>query len=88
MKTKNVMAAIVFMFAIGSAVASEYLIVDTAWTRKADVPAQSGNCEQRTSCSGGDQACMINIDHDGSALTPAVDVRLYKQDCVTALFRN
>ncbi len=76
MKMRNLLAVIIFMAAIGSAIASEYLMVAASYTSKFDVPAQAGDCQLRGQCVGSTTACTITLDHDGNAATPQVTVPL------------
>lgn len=88
MKTRNILAALTFLAAIGSAVASEYAVPTTAWSKKIQVPNQLDNCEIRSTCSGGMNPCRITFDHDGNASTPAVTADLYEAGCVQQLTQN
>ncbi len=65
MKTRNFLTLFVFVFAIGSAVASEYLVSIDAYSSKIDVPSQEANCVKRGTCSGSGDPCQISFDPDG-----------------------
>jgi hypothetical protein len=74
MKMKSLLAAIAFIVAIGSAIASEKLLAQTAWTHISDVPDQSLPCEQRQSCTGDNEECFVQAIVDGEVeLVPAYD---------------
>lgn len=66
MKIKNVFTALVFMLAIGSAVASDVLLSQVAYSKKADVSGQQADCQERGICSGGTVDCSITFDPDGT----------------------
>lgn len=69
-KSRNILFAMAFMFAIGSAVASEYLVAVNAYSSKDDVPSQATNCVLRGACSGSGVDCQITFDPDGSGPLP------------------
>ncbi len=74
MKTRNFLAVIVLLAAIGSAFASDYFMVAAAYTSKIDVPSQAGDCQLRGTCIGTAIACTISLDHDGNSFTPNINV--------------
>lgn len=75
MKTRvSLLGSLAFLLAIGSALASEYLFAEPAWTMKSDVPGQVSDCVQRQSCSGSGELCSITFNNQGVAITvPAYD---------------
>ncbi len=77
MKTKSLMALVAFIFAVGSAVATDLLTDPTGYSRKTDVPIQINNCQSRTTCPGGSDPCTALVDHDGNPSTGMVSVNLY-----------
>lgn len=93
MKIKNVLMALAFVFAIGSALASEFLAPEVGFTRKADIVGQTADCEPRAMCSDGSTLCTIAIDHDDDPSTDDVPVQLYGVEqnssiCTKVLKRN
>jgi hypothetical protein len=88
MKTKNVFAAIAFMVAIGTAVASEYLVDVDAYSRQADVQGQLQDCQVRGSCPNvGSNVCQISFDHDGLSSTPNITRDMWNSTCAVQLKR-
>lgn len=61
MNLKNILSALVFIFAIGSAVASESLVDRPGFSRQADVPLQAEHCIERANCPGGTVDCTISF---------------------------
>jgi hypothetical protein len=61
MKTKSFLAMLAFIFAIGSAVASELLLATPAWTHISEVPEQGAICVQRLQCDTGTVACTLDF---------------------------
>lgn len=91
MKKTNLFAVAVFMMAIGTAVASDYLLAVPGYTRKADVPGQVADCEQRGSCEGNMIACEVTFDHDNDPLTAPITRQLWDASsgtCGVQLKRN
>lgn len=90
MKTKNVLAAIVFMLAIGSAFASEYLLAVNAYSKKSDgVPNQVGDCELRGTCPNvTGPVCQITFDDDANPVTPPITANMYNSTCLVQLLRD
>lgn len=73
MKIKNVVTALVFALAMGSAIASDVLLPQVAYSKKADVPGQEADCQERGICEGGTIDCSLSFDPDGSGpLAPIV----------------
>lgn len=92
MKNWKLLAAMVVLMAVGSAIASEYVNATEipAYTRKIDVGAewQEENCLQRSVCEGVGQTCQISFDHDGDPQTDPITVGLYESTCTTQLTRS
>jgi hypothetical protein len=65
MKTKGLLAAIAFILAIGSAVGSEKLLTQPAWTHIIDVPDQGAECVERDDCSTTGNDCQISVEVAG-----------------------
>jgi hypothetical protein len=77
MKTKSVLALVMFVFAIGSAVASQLFFAQKGYSSITNVPVQASNCEYRVDCPGGSNPCSTTVDHDGNPLTSPISVPLY-----------
>lgn len=89
MKTKNVLVAIVFMLAMGSAFASERLFATDAYSKRADVPGQIGPCQQRTTCPNvSGPVCQFTFDHDGNSGTADITVNMWDSSCGVQLLKN
>lgn len=78
MKIKNVVTAFVFVLAVGSAVASDVLLSQVAYSKKADVPGQEADCQERGVCEGGQIDCSIAFDPDGSGPLPNALYPMYE----------
>jgi hypothetical protein len=88
MKTKNVFVALVFMMAIGSAVASEIFVAVDAYSRKIDVEGQVQDCQLRTTCpNNGTATCDFTFDHDGLSSTPLITRDMWNSTCTVQLKR-
>lgn len=66
MKLRNIVSAFAFALALGSAFASEIFVEPRAFTRKADVPLQSEDCEEHGSCPGGTVDCLVTFPIGGT----------------------
>jgi len=61
--------ALAFTLAVGSALASEFLVSSTAYSKKSDVPGQEANCVERDTCPGGSSNCNITFDPGSGTIT-------------------
>lgn len=62
MNTRNILSALAFLLAIGSAIASEMSASQKGYSRKIEVPAQSQDCEYRRDCPGGQNVCTASFN--------------------------
>lgn len=87
MKKKNFLTLMVFVLAIGSSLASSYLVPIDGYTRKADVPGQVANCVLRDQCDGTSRTCTATFDHDNNSATANITRDLYSpaSTCVSLL---
>lgn len=77
MKINKLLTVAVFLTAIASAFASEYLVPQPGFTAKSDVPIQTADCQQRDECNGTNTLCKIAIDPDGDGPSGVVQIQLY-----------
>lgn len=61
MKMKSFLAALAFILAIGSAVASEKFLNQQAYSSKDDVPSQEEQCEPREFCASTGSDCLVQV---------------------------
>ena len=77
MKIKNLLVAIAFFMAVGSAFASHFFVSDIAYSVIEDIPNQPDVCIERGACIGGAALCKIGVDHDNDDNTPEILTQMY-----------
>lgn len=78
MKTRSVLSVLMFILAVGSAMATHVYFGPQGYSRKSDVIGQVDNCQSRKECSSGSHPCAVIMDADNNPLTPPTAVTLFE----------